>query len=304
MERNQQVGLQAALLAYTMWGLLTIYWKQLAHLDAFEMIGWRITSTTVLMVAVIAARRGFGPIRAAFADPPARTRIVLAALLVTANWTTYVWAVGDGRVIETALGYFLAPLGTVAVGATLLGEPLSKLQRASVAAAIVAVVVLTSSYGRVPWVALILAASWTGYALIKRGVPLRATDSLTGELLVVAMPAVLVAASGWFRDGGVPSEAGGIDWLLIAGTGVITALPLVLFAFAAPRVPFTLLGPANYLIPIINFLLGWLVYDEGMPASRFVGFAFVWLALALVTIDTLRSDRRPSETIATEPAPA
>jgi chloramphenicol-sensitive protein RarD len=296
VHRNQQIGLQAALLAYTLWGLLTIYWKQLAHLDAFEMIGWRIMATTALMVVVIAARRGFGPIRAAFGNPPARTRIVLAALLVTTNWTTYVWAIGDGRVVETALGYFLAPLGTVAVGATLLGESLSRLQLASVAAAIVAVVVLTVSYGQVPWVALILAASWTGYGTIKRGVPLRATDSLTSELLVVAAPAALVAASGWFRDGGVASEASGVDWVLIAGTGVITALPLVLFAFAATRVPFTLLGPCNYLIPIINFLLGWLVYDEGMPPSRFVGFAFVWLALVLVTVHTLRADREPAPT--------
>lgn len=292
VEANQRVGLQAALVAYTAWGLLTIYWKQLAHLDAFEMIGWRVISAAVLMVTITAARGRLGRIRLAFANPRDRSRIVLAAVMLTINWTSYVWAIGDGRVVETALGYFLAPLATIAIGATVLGERLFALQKASIVAAGVAVVVLTVSYGRVPWVALVIAGSWTCYSTIKRGVPLGPTESLTSELLVVAVPAFLIAGSGWFTDGGVASEASVGDWILIAGTGAITAFPLVLFAFAAPRVPFTLLGPANYLVPAINFLLGWLVWNEAMPTSRFIGFGFVWLALALVTWHTFRSERR------------
>lgn len=303
VERNQRVGLQAALFAYTAWGLLTIYWKQLAHLDPFEMIGWRILSASLLMLVITAARGRLGRIRAAFADPRTRTRIVSAAVMLTINWTSYVWAVGDGRVVETALGYFLAPLGTIAIGATVLGESLSILQRASVVSALVAVAVLTAANGRVPWLALVIAATWTGYGALKRGVPLGPTDSFTSELVVVLAPALVIAGSGWFRDGGVASEASAVDWVLIAGTGVITATPLVLFAFAAPRVPFTLLGPANYLVPAINFLLGWLVWDEAMPTSRFVGFAFVWLALALVTVHTFRAERTATRpVVAGEPA--
>lgn len=276
-----------------MWGLLTIYWKQLAHLDPFEMIGWRVVSATVLMITVVAVQGRLAPIRAAFRMRATRNRIVLAALLLTANWTTYVWAVGAGRVVETALGYFLAPLVTIAIGATVFGETLGWLQRGSVAAALVAVAVLTVSYGKVPWVAVTLAATWSWYSLIKRGVPLGPTESLTSELLVVVGPAIAMAASGWFGGSdSVPGEASGVDWVLVLGTGAITALPLVLFAFAAPRVPFTLLGPSNYLIPVINFLLGWLVYDEAMPASRFVGFGFVWLALVLVSVHTVHADRR------------
>ena len=203
-----------------------------------------------------------------------------------------MWAIGADRVVETALGYFLSPLVTIAFGAILFGETLSALQWGSVAAALVAVVVLTVSYGALPWVAVVLGATWSWYGLIKRGVPLGPTESLTSELLVVIGPALLVALSGW--SGGatsVPAEASAADWVLVAGTGAITALPLVLFAFAAPRVPFTLLGPCNYLVPVINFLLGWLVYDEAMPPSRFIGFAFIWLALALVTVHTVRADR-------------
>lgn len=293
MEPDQRTGLAAALLAFTLWGLLVVYWKQLAHLDPFEMVGWRVLSAAVLMVAVAARRRRLPAIRRAFATGSTRWRLVLAAAMLFANWTTYVWAVVDGRVVETALGYFLSPLATIAVGATMFGETLGWLQRASVAAALVAVVVLTVSYGRVPWVAVVLAASWSCYSLIKRGVPLGPVESLTSELLVLVAPAALLAASGFFAGAeGAPSQASGIDWALVAGAGAVTSVPLLLFAFAAPRVPFTLLGPCNYLTPVINFLLGWLVYHEAMPASRFAGFAFVWVALVLVTIHTLQADGR------------
>jgi len=288
---DQQRGLQAALLAFTAWGLLTIYWKRLGHLDHFEMIGWRVGSAAVLMIAYTAVRRRLGSIVAALRDRATLGRVVLASLLLSVNWTTYVWAVGEGRIVETALGYFLAPLGTIAMGTLLLGERLTPAQRVSVGCTVIAVVVLTVSYGQLPWVALVLGASWSWYGLIKRGVALDSTDSLAAELLVVVVPAVVLAGSGFFRSGGVPDQAAGIDWALILGTGVITAVPLVLFAFAAKRVPFTILGPCNYLVPIINFVLGWLVYHEAMPTSRFVGFGFVWVALALVTVDTVRADR-------------
>lgn len=304
-QRAEQIkGLQAALTAFTLWGLLTVYWKRLSDLDAFEMIGWRVVSATALMIVVAVARRRFGVIRTALTDGATRARVGLASVLLLANWTAYVWAVGDGRVVETALGYFLAPLGTIAFGTMLLGERLSGLQRASVACTVVAVVVLTASYGQLPWVALVLAATWSWYGLIKRGVRLEPTDSLTAELLLVALPAVAIAGSGFFRSGGVPAEATAIEWPLILGTGVITAIPLTLFAYAAKRVPFTVLGPCNYLVPIINFLLGWLVYDEAMPTSRFVGFGFVWIALALVTVHTVRADRVARRAMAPAPVAA
>lgn len=304
VERDQRHGLQAALLAFSLWGLLVVYWKQLAHLDPFEMVGWRVVSAAVLMVVVATLRGRLALIRAAFGVPSTRRRIVLAAALLTVNWGTYVWAVVEGRVVETALGYFLSPLATIALGAVLFGETLGRLQRASVLAASVAVVVLTASYGQVPWVALLLAGSWSWYSLIKRGVPLGPIESLTSELLVVGGPAAVIAATGFFAGSdGAPAQASAGDWVLIAAAGAVTSVPLLLFAFAAPRVPFTLLGPCNYLTPVINFLLGWLVYDEAMPAARFVGFGFVWIALVLVTIHTLQADgavRRKSEI----PAPA
>lgn len=292
MDRVQLRGLQAAVLAYVLWGLLTIYWKQLSGLDAVEMIGWRVASATAFMAVVVSVTRRWPAITSVLRDRRAALRIVLASLLLTGNWTTYVWAVVNDRVIETALGYFLAPLGTMALGVFLLGEHLTPLKRWSIGFAVVAVVVLTVSYGRFPWVAIVLAATWSWYGLTKRRVPLGPVESLTSELLVLVIPAILIVAAGFVRTGGIPDQAVGADWAYLLGTGAITAIPLLLFAFAAQRVPFTLLGPTNYLVPLINFLLGWLAFDEALPPSRVVGFVLVWVALVLVTVDTLR--RSPS----------
>lgn len=294
MDRRELRGLQAAIVAYTLWGLLTIYWKQLTGLDALELIGWRVATAATVMAAIVTATGRWPTVVGALRDTAVLRRVALASVLLTVNWTTYVWAVVNDRVIETALGYFLAPLGTMALGVTLLGESLTSLKRVSIGCAGVAVVVLTVSYGQVPWVALLLAASWSWYGLTKRRVPLDPIESLTSELLVLAAPAVVLVAAGWFRTEGIPSQAVGIDWAFLLGSGAITALPLLMFAYAAQRVPFTLLGPTNYLVPLINFLLGWLAFGEELPVERFIGFGLVWLALVLVTIDMVRR-RAPND---------
>ena len=294
VDRRELRGLQAAIVAYTLWGLLTIYWKQLSGLDAVELIGWRVATAAAVMAVVVTVLQRWPAVIGAFRDAPLLRRIALASILLTVNWTTYVWAVVNDRVIETALGYFLAPLAMMALGVTLLGETLTPLKRVSIAFAGVAVVVLTISYGRMPWVALLLAGSWSWYGLTKRRVPLDPIESLASELFVLAVPAAGLVVAGWFRSEGIPSQASGADWAFLLGTGAITAIPLLLFAFAAQRVPFTLLGPANYLVPLINFLLGWLAFGEELPPDRVLGFALVWVALVLVTVDMLRH-RAPQE---------
>ena len=294
MDRDQARGLRTAVSAYLLWGLLTVYWKQLAGFDAVEMIGWRITTATAFMVMFVSLTGRWAPIIATFRDGSAIGRVVLASVLLTINWTTYVWAVVNDRVIETALGYFLAPVGTIALGVLLLGERLTPLLRTSTALALGAVTVLTISYGRFPFVALALAATWSWYGLTKRRVVLGPVESLTTELLVVCVPAAGLVVAGLLRADGVASVAIGSDWLLLAGTGLITAIPLLLFAHAAHRVPFTILGPLQYVVPTINFRLGWLAFGESLPMIRVVGFGLVWIALVLVTVDTLRRSNRPS----------
>lgn len=291
MEREQRTGLHAAIVAYIVWGLLTIYWKQLADLDPFDLVGWRVASAAVVMCAVMAITGTFGRLRPAFRHGATLANVVVASVLLTVNWSTYVWAVSNEHVIDTALGYFLAPLGTVAIGVLVLGERLSWLKLASIVCALAAIVVLLVSYGAVPWVALILAVTWASYGFVKRRVLLDPVASLTAELLVLIVPALVIVGLSFTRSDGVPNEAHGIEWPLVLGTGVITAVPLLLFAYAAQRVPFTILGPTNYLIPIINFLLGWLAFGEPLPPSRTIGFVLIWLALTFATVDTLRSDR-------------
>lgn len=278
--------------AYLLWGSLTVYWKQLAAFDAIELIGWRTVTAAAVMALVIVGRRHGQQLRRALTTPKTLAALVLAALLLVANWLSYVWAVVNDRVIETALGYFIAPLATMAIGVLVLGETPTKAQRAAFALASIAVVILTISYGRPPWIALALAGTWSLYGLTKRRVPLDAADSLAGETLVLALPAaILVASVGSGTSTNLP-DATTAEWIFLLGTGLITAIPLMMFAAAAQSIPFTLLGPLNLLVPVVNFGLGWLLYNEPMPLDRVVGFAFVWAALGIVMWDRVANARR------------
>ena len=281
-------GIRAGILAYVLWGLLTVYWKQLSHFDAFELIAWRILAATVVMAVVISVRGRWAVIRAAFRSRRLVARLAVAAVLLTINWGAYVWAVVHGRIIETALGYFMAPLGTMLLGVLVLHERPSRLQKLALACAAVAVVVLTVSYGRPPVLALLIATTWSVYGLLKRQIPLGAIESLAGETFLLTLPALVYAVVAARAADSIPATAGPGDWALLSLTGVVTAVPLSLFAVAAQRVPFTILGPLQYLVPTITLLLGWLVYDEPLPADRLVGFVIVWLGLVLVALDHLR----------------
>jgi chloramphenicol-sensitive protein RarD len=280
-----RTGIRAAVLAYVVWGLLTIYWKRLETFDPFELIAWRILCSTLVMTVVVTARGRWSVVIAALRDRPTARRLAAAAVLLTANWTSYVWAVSNDRVLEAALGYFMAPLVTMVLGIVALGEPSSRMHRAALALAGAAVVVLTVSYGRPPWLALVIAGSWSTYGLLKRRMVMSPVESLAGETFLLTIPALGVAVLFAGHAGSIPSTATGGQWVLVALTGVVTAVPLLLFAYAAQRVPFTLLGALQYLVPTINLVLGWVVYGEAMPPTRLIGFALVWVGLVLVTID-------------------
>jgi len=301
-------GVVAGMTAYVAWGLLTVYWKALRDFDAFELIGWRVSLSAVLMALVLTATRGWSGLRPVVEQRALLGRVALAAVLLTVNWTSYVWAVVHGNVIETALGYFMAPLGTMAVGVLVLGERLRTAQRVAVALAVVAVCVLTVSYGRVPWIALTLAATWTAYGYLKKQVPLTGVQSMAAESLLLLIPAALVIAVTAGRDDSITSSASGGQLTLVLLSGLVTVLPLVMFAFAARRVPLTVLGPMQYAVPSINFLLGWLVYDEPLPASRVIGFGLVWAALVVLSVDAARrghaARRRPVVDHVTDRVPA
>lgn len=296
MDRELGAGVRSALASFLLWGGLTAYWKLLSDLPAVELVGWRVAMACVALWAVQLMRRRRHVMVATLRDPGVRRHLAIAAVLLAVNWSTYVIAVTGGRVLETALGYFLSPLLTVAIGVVALGEHLDAARRAAILLAGTAIIIMTVSYGRLPWVAVLLAGSWSFYGWVKRRVPLNPVESLTGEVTILAPVALAVVAVGSVHGGdGVITIADEVTWPLVIGTGVITAVPLLLFAHAAQRVPFTLLGPLGWLIPIINFGLGWIAYNEDLPPARMVGFAMVWIALIIVAI----AQARPANTTPT-----
>jgi chloramphenicol-sensitive protein RarD len=287
-------GVQVGIAAYLIWGLLTIYWKQLSAFEAIEVIGWRMFTAAIVMAILTTARHRWSIILAAFKQPATLLRLLIAALILTVNWGSYVWAVVNDRVIETALGYFIAPLATMAIGVLMFGERATAAQKIAFGCAAIAGTILTVSNGRPPWIALILAASWSLYALSKRNISLGAIDGLAGETFVLFIPSIVVIAMMSGRSGSVVETADVTEWAFVLGTGLITAIPLMLFASAAKSIPFTLLGPLNLIVPVINFGLGWAIYGEPMPADRLIGFGFVWIALIVVMGDRILAAKRPT----------
>lgn len=289
-------GIALAISAYLLWGLLTIYWKALGDFSAVELIGWRLMMAIAVMLTVLALSGRLAALRTVAIDPVLRRRVALAAVLLVINWTGYVYAVVADHIIETALGYFMAPLGTVIIGVMVLGERLRTAQIAAMALAVAALVVMTVSYGRVPWVALLLAGTWCVYGLLKKQIPLHPFESLTAEISLMLVPAVAIVVWGATQSSSVVRTASASSWVLVLGSGIVTVVPLVLFAGAAKHVPLTLMGPLQYMVPTINLALGWLVYHEELPFSRFVGFVLVWSGLVLVAGDSLRRRRTSPST--------
>lgn len=285
-------GVAAGMSAYILWGFITVYWKALKAFTPLELIGFRIVMSAVLLMAVLMTRKRFTPLLRLLREEKLWGRVTLAAALLAINWTTYIVVVNQGKVIEAALGYFIAPLGTMLIGVKVLKEKLRTLQKVSSGLAVCAVIVLTFGYGRVPYLALTMAASWAFYGLLKRQVPLPPLESLMSETLVLLVPAIGLIF--WFsrHSDSVLRSADARHLVLVLLSGLITAVPLLLFATAALKLPLTVLGPMQYSVPIINFLLGWLAYHEKLSPSRIVGFSLIWLALVVVTVDSMRRQRQ------------
>ncbi len=288
---SERSGIAYGLGAYITWGLLTIYWKFLKDFNAFELIGWRVVTSSIILLTVIIYTKRLRSLVTALRDPKLRLRIALASILLSINWTTYVWAVVHENVIETALGYFISPLATMIIGFAVLREPIRSAHRAVIAFAGIAVVILTYSYGRPPYLALIIASSWSVYGYLKKQVPLSSLESLSAEVLMLLVPAIGILIWGFNRSDSVRNIATTTQWTFVLFTGLMTAIPLLLFGAASRRVRLSLLGPMQYLVPTFNFFLGWLAYNEKLDTTRLVGFAFVWFGLVILITDSVKSSK-------------
>jgi chloramphenicol-sensitive protein RarD len=278
--------------AYASWGLFPLYWPLLKPAGAGEILSHRIVWSFLVVVAILAVRRQWSWI-ARYRNEPRRVLYLAgAAILIAINWLVYIYGVNAGHVVETSLGYFINPLVLVVLGAAFLGERLRRLQWAALAVAAVAVVVLTLDYGRPPWIALTLAASFGTYGLLKKKAGAPAVEGLTVETAVLFLPALAFLAFMQTRGTLVFGHQSLATTLLLAGAGVVTAVPLLCFGAAVTRVPLSTMGVLQYITPLMQFALGVLLRHEPMPPARLVGFALVWVALALYTAEAFRHYRQ------------
>ena len=285
-------GFAAGLAAYLLWGFFPLYWPLLEPAGALEILAHRVLWSVVTMGLLILLLRRTAQLRALFSSRRTFLLLALAALTITFNWATYIYGVNNNRVVETSLGYFVNPLVTVLMGVFILGERLRRLQWVAMAVAGLAVVVLTLDYGRLPWVALVLAFSFGTYGLAKKTANVPAVESLTLETVLIAPFAA--AYVGWLVASGHSNFAshGPGHALLLSSAGIVTAVPLICFGAAAIRVSMVTLGLLQYLAPLIQFGLGVLYFHEDMPAGRWAGFVLVWVALVVFTVEATTHRRR------------
>ena len=290
------------LAAWMMWGFFPLYWPLLEPANAVEILAHRIVWSMVLMLVAVVVLRRRSALVATLTRRRTRRLLALAAVLITANWGTYIYAVNSHHVVEASLGYFINPLVSVLLGVAVLGERLRRAQWMALGIAGAAVLALTVEYGHPPWISLVLAFSFGSYGLAKKKADAGAVESLVVETMVVSPVAigylVFLMLSGASTFGGHgPSHVA-----LLVGTGLITIIPLLCFGGAATRIPLSTLGLMQYVTPTVQFLLGILVFHEPMPALRWVGFAMIWIALAVFTWSSLSDRHRrlrvhPSETV-------
>ncbi|WP_129670484.1 EamA family transporter RarD [Candidatus Chloroploca sp. Khr17] len=287
-------GVLYAIGAYVSWGLLPIFWKALHHVPALEILANRVVWAMVaaLIVGLFAFRTNWGWLFEALRQPRTLLVFVLSASLLSFNWGLYIWAVNADHVVETSLGYFINPLVNVFLGVVVLRERLRIGQGLGIALALAGVLYLTLTYGSPPWIALSLAGSFGLYGLLRKTAPLASIQGFTLETLVMALPALVFLGFVERTTGGTLGHADLFTTTLLISSGVVTAVPLLLFAAGARLVTLTTLGLLQYIAPTLQFLLGVFVYGEYLSTQRLLGFVLVWIALAIYSIEGIITSRR------------
>ena len=295
MERSR--GVLFGAIAYLIWGAFPLYWPLLEPAGAFEILAHRLIWSLVVMTGLVIGLRRAPQFWALVRNRRSFVLLAVAGATVTCNWATYIWGVNHGKVVETSLGYFINPLVTMLLGVLVLGERLRRLQWIAIGIAVAAVVVLTVDYGRLPWLALVLALSFGTYGLAKKQAAAGAFESLTLETVVMAPFAlVFLVGLGLAGKSHFTSEGPG-HAVLFVSAGIVTAVPLILFGAAAVRVPLVTLGLLQYLAPILQFALGVVHFHEHMSTGRWVGFGIVWAALIIFTHDAVRQRQRAATAV-------
>ena len=285
-------GFLYALAAYLFWGFLPVYMKLVAHLPTVEVLAHRaIWSVPIAFVLLLWLGRT-SDIWRALRSPRTLLQAAVAAAFISVNWGTYVWAISVGRTLETALGYYINPLLTIVVGAVLLGEKLTRAQMVAIGLAAAAVAVLTWESGGLPWVSLLLAGSWAMYALFKKTLPIGPAQGFFLEVLLLLVPAtgyvVYLQATGQGHFGASDIS----DSLLFIGCGLVTAVPLILYANGAKLLKLSTIGIMQYIAPTIVFLIAVFAFGEPFSTVKGIAFGLIWLGLAIYTW-SMFANRKP-----------
>ena len=277
--------------SYVLWGFFPIYFKTLHVVSAFQIVAHRFIWSFLFLLLLVVLRREVGALKAAI-----KPRILLiylgAGAVLAVNWTTYVWSVNNGYLVEASLGYFINPLVSVLLGIVFLREKLRPAQWLPVGIAAAGVVFLTVSYGGLPWVSLVLALSFGLYGLIKKTAPLGSLHGLTIETAMLILPAIGFLLYSEANGTGDFGHMGLTISLLLAFTGVVTAIPLLLFAAGTPKVPLSTVGLLQYVSPTLQFITGVFIFREAFSREHLIGFCIIWLALILFSAESLISRRR------------
>ncbi len=278
--------------AYLLWGLFPVYWKALQNVPATEILGHRMVWSLGFVLLILAWKRHWAWVKTAVSTPRILFTFIVTGLLLGVNWLTYIWGVNAGFVVETSLGYFINPLINVVLGVLFLRERLRVGQWTAVFIAFVGVVYLTITYGQLPWIALTLAFSFGLYGLLRKTAALNSLEGLSLETAVLFPFALSYLLYLGFSGQAVFAQAAWTTTLLLVLTGVVTAVPLLLFAAGARRINLSTLGILQYLAPTIQFLLGIFLYNEPFTMQRFVGFSLIWLALLVYSVEGVRNGRK------------
>src|SRR3954469_6059132 len=300
---ERRIGVGAGLGAYVLWGIFPLYFPLLEPAGGLEIVANRVVWSLLFVALLLTVLRAWGQVRTAVADRRSLLVLAVAAVLIAVNWLVYVYAVNSGHVVEASLGYFINPLVSVVLGVAVFRERLRRLQWVAVGTAVVAGGGLTVDYGHPPWIALTLATSFGLYGLMKKLVRVEAAPGLFVETAVVFLPALVVIGVLQGSGDAAFGHAGVGNSLLLVSTGVATAVPLLLFAAAARRVPLSTVGLLQYVTPLMQLSIGVFVYDEPMPPARLAGVAIVLVALGVFTVDSLRQAHSTRRSAA-EPVPA
>ncbi|MBY4607637.1 EamA family transporter RarD [Rhizobium sp. MC63] len=285
-------GFAFALTAYLLWGFLPFYMKAVAHISPAEVIAHRIIWSLPLAGIVLIVLGRTGDIRAALSSPRMLAMAALTASLITINWGTYVWAIGAGHSLDAALGYFINPLFSIFLGAVFLKEKLQPLQIAAIALAALAVAILALDSGGIPWVALTLAISWGFYALLRKTLPLGPNQGFFLEVLILSGPALLYILYLEFGSGqGHLYRTSLADTILLLGCGVITAVPLMIYANGAKLLKLSTIGIMQYIAPTMIFLIAVFVFHEPFGTARMIAFPLIWAGLFLYSWSMLKGSR-------------